>query len=171
MARRRSVARFVRPPARSSVWIGLSTNVTIVGGSAQLIGVFNAGALALRPFTIVRSRGIAHLFSDQAAVSESPRLFWGGMVVSDQASAAGVGSIPDPGTNTDAPWFIHEAASVNFTFLSSVGVDANGGSQYLFDSKSMRKVGQNEDLALVTSELSGFGAFFRVMGRMLVKLH
>ena len=55
MARRRT--RFIRPAPRSNVWIGLNVApVAIAAASDVTVATFNAAALALRPFTIVRTR-------------------------------------------------------------------------------------------------------------------
>ena len=170
MARR---SRFVRPPARSSVWIGLSLAETSVaaGPNNQLLATLNAAALALRPFTIVRTRFQVNYESDQAAVSEFPTGALGFIVANDQAVAAGGGSIPGPVTNSDAPFFVWEGLHGPFTFLDSTGFQQGGTDQRSVDSKAMRKVGNNEDMVIMMGQLSAVGALIAIQGRMLVKLH
>ena len=154
------------------VWIGANLSTTVLAASAALIGTFNAAALALRSFTIVRFRFLLHTISDQAAVSEDPRGVVGAMVVNDQASAIGITAIPSPVANSDAPWFLYDAYSVSFIFLSSVGIDGQSGTQVIIDLKAMRKVGINEDLAIVSENVdSAGGAVHAMIGRMLVKFH
>ena len=51
---------------RESTWIALNTVEATLGGAptAVLMNSLNAAALALRPFTVVRSRGTILVFSD-----------------------------------------------------------------------------------------------------------
>ena len=168
---RRSFRTRTAGPRRTSLWIGLDLSVTIPVSSAVLMGVLNAAALALRPFTVVRTRGLLHILSDQAAVTESPSGAFGMMIASDEATTAGAASLPDPLTNSDAPWFVWEPLSLQFNFLTSSGFDADAGHQYMVDSKSMRKVGNNEDIVIVGANSVGNGAIYRFIGRILVKLH
>ncbi len=93
-------------------------------------------------------------------------------VVSDQASAAGVGSVPTPVTESDADFFLYEPLMAAFTFADATGIDADSGTVTQFDSKAMRKVGINEDVVLVVeNEHSTQGAAVTIIGRMLLKLH
>ena len=161
-----------RSPKRMSTWVGVDLGVTIPANSAVLIGVFNAAALALRPATVVRFRALLHVLSDQAAVTESPKGAVGAIIVSSQATTAGIASIPDPIGDPEAPWFFWEPWALQFNFLSSVGFDGNSGNQRVVDSKSMRKINDNEDLAIVASNSSSSeGAIVRLTGRLLLKLH
>ena len=52
-----------------------------------------------------------------------------------------------------------------------MGFNESVGSAYDIDSKAMRKVGPNEDVALMIEEVNAFGAVVQTTGRMLVKLH
>ncbi len=170
---RRGRSRVVvgRTQRRKMTWIGFNLSVTVPASSVVLMGTFNAAALGDRPFTIVRTRAMLHVLSDQAAVTESPFGAIGAMIISDQASAVGITAIPDPVANSDAPWFLWEPWSLQFNFLSSVGFDANAGYSRMIDSKSMRKVNDNEDLAIVATNSVAEGAIVRFIGRMLIKLH
>ena len=97
---------------RETIWFGgapFSAAVATTG--VNLVTSLNAAALALRPFTIVRTRGVLRFSSDQEAATES----WGGSfgmaVVSDQASAVGVTAVPTPTTeNSSDLWFVYEFA-------------------------------------------------------------
>ena len=172
MARRVGRARFVRPPPRSSVWIGINIeNIAVGPGATVLVGVLNAAALALRPFTVTRTRGIIQWQSDQAAASEYSFGALGCIVVSDQAVAAGVASIPEPLLNTDAPFFVWEPFGDSFLFGDGTGFQGNALYTQPVDSKAMRKVQNNEDVAFTVENGSGFGAIFTMTARMLVKLH
>ena len=174
MARRRTPRSFVRPAPRSNVWFGFSNLGTTIGGASKvLIGSLNAAALALRPFTIIRTRMTLLIRSDQVGSSESPQGAFGMIVAKEQAVAAGAASLPGPGTDTDAQFFVHEPWIVNFTLLTAAGFEGSEGVMITVDSKAMRKVGPNEDIITISENLASaaIGAVHRHQGRMLVKLH
>ena len=66
--------RFIRGgrSVRETMWISLDETQTTLASanSAALILVLNAAGLALRPFTIIRTRGTLLVRSDQLAASE-----------------------------------------------------------------------------------------------------
>ena len=173
MARRHT--RFVRPAPRTKMWIGAGVGATtLVGSSVQLIGSLIAGALLLRPFTILRTRMDIMVRSDQAATSESVELSYGHIVITEAAEAIGVTAIPDPSGITgdpEADWFVWQALANTFTFLSSVGFDGDNGYHVTIDSKAMRKVGPDDQMVQITSLDTSAGATFVNNGCMLVQLH
>ena len=64
MARRVARARFVRPAPRTKMWIGAGVGITTaLGSTTQLISLLSAGALLLRPFTILRTHQEVFWFS------------------------------------------------------------------------------------------------------------
>ena len=174
---RRSRSRFVRPPKKTMIWLGdnpVSAPSTVPANSALLFSVLNAGALALRPFTILRSRGIIRWESDQAAVSEQPNGAFGEIVVTDNATTIGVTAVPDPISDPDADWFLYQSVFADFNFLSSVGFNEYAGDANVFayDSKAMRKVGPNDDIAgVISNQNSAHGGKFMTIGRQLIQLH
>ncbi len=170
---RRFTQRPVRSTKRTSIWIGVTVAPAVVPASnAILLATLNAAALALRPFTVVRSRFDLRWASDQAAAAEDPFGSFGAMVVTDTAAALGITAIPDPGSNQDSDWFIWQGLSVVFSLATAVGIDANGGARYDVDSKSMRKVGADDDIVFVVSNLNAAdGGVITINGRMLLKLH
>ena len=175
MARRTARARFVRPAPKTKMWIGAGVgSTTIVASSVQLISLLSAGALALRPFTVLRTRMLITYRSDQLAADEVTFGSYGRIVVSDQASAAGAASIPDPGTiagDPDADWFVHQPVFQAFDAASATGLTWGLSQQYVIDSKAMRKVGPNEDEVAMFSEEGGFGGVLVTQGRSLIQLH
>ena len=159
---------------RESVWIAVcGTSSTIAAGANPLLfGGFSAAALALRPFTVVRTRGFIKCFSDQVAATEVYGCAFSAAVVSDQSLAIGVTAVPTATTDKDSDlFFIYEELSGRFTFLSTIGVSDQGEGR-TFDSKAMRKVDNGQDIAF-TVEATPFssGVIFQKMARMLVKLH
>ena len=173
MARRHS--RFVRSAPKTKMWIGAGVgNFTVPGSSSVLVSTLTAGALLLLPFTILRMRMLVTWRSDQAAVSERPFGAYGKIVVTQAAAAIGVTAIPDPsGTAGDpeAAWFIWQAFYTDFNFLSSIGFQEGGAAQYVVDSKSMRKVGIDDQVVAVATNDTSVGGIVNTNGRMLVQLH
>ena len=152
---------------RQSLWLALDfAEDTITGATATLIATLNAAALALRPFTIVRSHLSFYLKSDQAAANESQTVAFGLTVVTDQAIAAGIASIPTPATDQSSDWFFHKwmmANAVNLTDQTKAGV------YFEQDSKAMRKVDIGSDLAFVIENPTALGMALGSAGRILIK--
>ena len=170
MARR----RVTRTPGLT-VWVGVGfppDKVAVAAGSTVLLAVLNAAALSLRPFTVMRTRLRLLWVSDQVAASEEPQGAFGIIVASEQATGQGVASVPNPGVDTDSSWMVYEPLITSFVFADATGIDADGGSIVDIDSKAMRKVNSNEDLAVMVDNTSASdGGFLWYGGRMLVKLH
>ncbi len=112
--------------------------------------------------------------SDQAGATERPQGDYGAIVVTDTAAALGITALPDPSSTTgdpDADWFVHQPATCSFVFVSGTGFDGDETRQYVIDSKAMRKVGPNDDIASLFSETGAFGASITTRGRRLIQLH
>ena len=156
---------------RLTEWAGItfsSTVFTATGGT--ILGSLNAAALALRPFTIIRTHVELFVLSDQSAAIEFQAGAFGMAVVSDQASAIGVTAVPTPVTDSDSDlFFVHQ---VFFADESNLTDRTKGGNHYSIDSKAMRKVNGDQDL-IISAELSDIGSGFRLLvgGRFLLKLH
>jgi len=171
MARRVIRSRFVRPAKGKKVWFaqGFSEGV-MTGGAKNLLTVLNAAALALRPFTILRTRLLLTFSTDQSSTGETPQGAFGMLVVSDQASGVGITALPGPVTNTDAPFFVYEGLINQFIFGDATGFEHNAGLKVIIDSKAMRKVGNNEDVVQLVELRSAPGASVAIEGRMLVEV-
>ncbi len=174
MARVLRSRTFVRPPKRTMIWLGADiARIAVIGAGSTLLATLNAGALLLRPFTIIRSRFTAFIRSDQAGASEDQELGLGMAVVSDTASAIGVTAVPTPITDMGSDlFFFYELLMSRFAFRSATGADAFSGLPYVFDSKAMRKVALGSDIS-ITAEggSSNDGTVLTLGGRMLIKLH
>ncbi len=164
-----------RGKRRESLWFDLvATEVTIPGAStALLILSLDAGALALRPFTIVRTYFNYHIRSDQVAAIEEYQTAVGMCVVSDQASAIGVTAVPTPFTDLGSDlWFVHSIMANQFLFLDATGSNPNSGVSKDIDSKAMRKVEDGQDVVVVLENSSiSAGCVVISAGRMLIKTH
>ena len=172
MARRfRSGRGFVRPAARSMVWIGAGFVTTAIpASSGVLIATLNAAALALRPFTVVRTRLLVHWRSDQQAASEFIQGVVSFQVVTDVASAGGIGNVPNPIAESNSDFFVYQPLISEMRVIGSAAINFTDGN-HIVDSKSMRKVGDSDDVVVVAENRSALGAQLAVEGRFLVKLH
>ena len=104
------------------------------------------------------------------SVVEEQMIGFGIAVVSEQASIAGILSIPTPVLDSPSSlWFVHK-----FMFSHQ-----NGGAQIQqpavvasIDSKAMRKVELGSDVVVVVEGASiGQGMTVVIGGRMLIKVH
>ena len=161
-------SRFVKGPKRKSLWlqfVPVGSTLTAPGGFIYFS--LNSAALALRPFTIVRTRFIAMIRSDQTSVGEDQLGAMGIAVVSDQAVDIGITAVPTPLTDMGSSlWFTHEMLMNN----GSKSADGGGGGVFQVDSQAMRKVEVGQDLVVVGEQSTvgqGFGLFLG--GRILVK--
>ena len=86
------------------------------------------GALALRPFTILRTRMLIGLKSDQGAATEQQIVSYGKIVVSDDAAAVGLTAFPNPSGISGDPDAGHHAVASRFLMTSSSGRPSGGTS-------------------------------------------
>jgi len=160
---------------RETIWasVPVASNTVALGTSLILTGLSAAG-LALRPFTVVRVRGLIALRSDQNANSEAQWVSYGHCVVSDQALAIGVTAVPTPVTDAQSDlWFVYEELANAIIVSSATSVLQHTVSKD-FDSRAMRKVEEGQDLiSVMETPATGIteGVIFRDHFRMLLKLH
>jgi len=170
MARKSGFIRRHGVMRRETAWLGsVQTPIftTLAGASSVLITTLNAAALAMRPFTIVRSVGWFMCRSDQQAAVENYAVAFGGCVVTDQAVGIGVTAVPTPYTNNDSDsWYFLQA--VNSTNV----VDAGGSlPAFPIESRAMRKVDVGFDMIGVVENPLATGVVISVFNRTLIKLH
>jgi len=163
-----------RSQRRQTQWLSLTPALTSIDGAdtAVLISSLTTAEKALRPFTIVRTRGWLEYRSNQEAASESYGGAYGLTVVSEQAIAIGVTAVPTPITDMDSDlWFVYESMGGRYVLHTAVGAEETGSGR-LFDSKAMRKVEEGQDVA-VTMETTTPGISLACTNgfRMLIKLH
>ncbi len=160
---------------RQSLWLFLTPTRTTLSAanSAVLSNSLSAAALALRPFTVVRSRGTMHLESDQSAASEFYQCSSGLCVVSSQAVAIGVTAVPTPETDRGSDLFLmYETLESGFELGDATGFQNTTGVRKDWDSRAMRKVVDDQDLILVSeTSVASTGAVVTTSGRILIKLH
>ena len=175
MARKSGFVRRHGVMRRETLWLEMAaTSSTLPGAtSASRILTLTAGALALRPFTIIRTVFNWHLQSDQFAVSELQQAAIGGAVVTEQASAIGITAIPTPFTDLDSDaWYFHSILTSQFLFATAIGFESPAGVWKDVESKGQRKVegGFDVNVMIETSSVS-VGSIVSMAGRFLVKLH
>jgi len=162
-----------RPAPRTMIWIGAGISHTVISSATTLISSLNAAALALRPFTIIRTHLTIDFHSDQAIASETVMAVYTKQVVTEQAAAAGVGSVPSGVAEPDADFYVYKPIMFDFLFSTASGfVETRGQwSVATVDSKAMRKVGNNDDIATVLDIRAFAGCHIAIEGRTLIKLH
>ena len=122
------------------------SNVAITGnvdGAIPIAGQFKAlgtiGINTIDPGTIVRTRG--RVLATMASVSGAATILsvtYGVILVSSDAFAAGVASIPGPLSDSGNDWYVWGA--LTFRFGGTVGDQAIGQTDRVdFDSRGMRK--------------------------------
>ena len=169
--RARSFVR-TRAPKRKTVWIGTATGVQVTVGSGLSVihSSFNPAALSILAGTVVRVRGLAQFFMTAFGVDRTIHGAYGLAVVSDEAFAAGAGSIPRPHDDDDWPgWLVHGYYSAHLQFQSATS-ELVFPHQYVIDSKAMRKVGPNETLVWVVEDNSSTSTQAVIQARVLIKL-
>ncbi len=159
---------------RESLWLAIAATSTAIASAstAVLFSGFSAAILALRPFTIVRTRGVAGILTDSGGASENQGAVFGMSVVTEQALAVGVTAVPTPETDADSDSFFLYEPYIDRTFLQTAVGILQMRSQRVFDSRAMRKVEDGFDVAGVWETLTtSNGLVAHKVGRMLIKLH
>jgi len=159
---------------RETLWgeVEGTFNVFPSAAGAAILNVTGGGLLALRPWTIVRARGIMFIESDQSAASEQQSMTIGHCVVSDQAVAIGITAVPTPNTDGDSDlWYVYQSL---MTAQGAGTVDSQLGIAVEYDSRAMRKVEDGAQLIVVAESDNAAltdGLNLRHRGRILIKLH
>ena len=172
MARRHT--RFVRPAPKTKIWLGRGLNFVMLGASSgALLASYNAAALSLRLFTILRTRLVIHFSSDQTGAREFGQSVYAEQVVTEVATTAGVGSVPTAITEPNADYLVYQPMMQRFDFITGTGARSliGEGSAWTVDSKAMRKVDIGDDLAITLENGSAFGSEIAIEGRQLILLH
>ena len=168
-------APFVRGPKRQTGWAASSDISAFTALAANTIvldqTLTEAELIHTVPATIVRTRGLLLVRSDQLGASEIPFGALGMSVVSEQARAVGVTAVPAPITDEDSDlFFVHQFWAVQNRFSSGVGF-SQSTTTYAFDSKAMRKVAEGDAVAVVMQNASALaGVDYVLKFRMLFKL-
>ena len=122
------------------------------------------------PGTIVRTRGIITIKPTTVGTSVSVLGAFGVGLVSAEAFAAGVASVPEPYTDSDwGGWMVLQPFAFRWEAATAVG-EAFASVTIDIDSKAMRKVEPNSVMMFVAESITG--AFDIIDGtRLLQMLH
>ncbi len=166
--------RLVRQGRKTFWFNGAWTNTNLASAnSAAIVVSLNAAALALRPFTIIRTRGVWGVRSDQISVDENQFVNYGSIVVSDEALAVGVSAVPTPVEQDGSAWISFDQAVQQINAASDIGLHPNMIPWRMeIDSKSMRKVEEGQTLIdVIQNSAISNGAQVALYSRVLIKLH
>ncbi len=159
MARRRfSGARVASTARPNRAWSAsfASAFVNVPANSKVLLATLVTGVAGGVDLTILRTVGGLAINSDQDAATEEQIGAWGMILVTDLASAAGIASIPAPGTDAGDDWFVHQS----FAQRGQQGSDAQGAIWYPVDSKAKRMLdGTGIVVAIVVENLHSTHGF------------
>jgi len=160
---------------RQMRWLRADAAVTNIptAGTAILLTALSVEGIDQIPFTVVRTRGLLTLASDQIANGENQWIAYGHIVVKVTAQAIGVTAVPTPLSEGEDDWFVYEEFAQQIGVSSATSVFKIGGFKE-FDSKAMRKVDIGDTIVTaVESAASGVseGLQMRDAFRMLIKLH
>jgi len=164
-----------RVARRETEWIAnpFATDfVTLAANSFVIVNSLSAAGAAILPFTITRIRGLLVVQSDQDAADREPFGAIGGIVVSEKAVTTGPTAVPDPVTQVESDgWFMYQPWAAPIGAATAVGFGQKD-RQYVIDSKAMRKVSLEEDIAFVLANAASAGTVeFMFQFRMLITLH
>ena len=144
-------------PRRQVTWIAPADQsyVSVSSGQKVIVGSFDPSAAGFAKPTVVRSRGLVSIKPTSIAASLTMSGAWGIGVVSQQAFAAGLASIPGPFTDAQWDgWFAWGAIIQHFAFHSGVAAEIDS-VEHVVDSKAMRKISQNEIMILMVESQGG----------------
>jgi len=157
--------------SRKTQWTASIAN-TQFQALAAATSLLDSTFVTTLPETIVRIRGLLTVMTDQAAASEQPFGALGFAIVSDEAAAAGIGSMPTPYTDANSDLFmVHQYWSAPMLVGTSVGFGGAGTQRYEIDSKAMRKVHEDTTLAIIMENGNATdGILYSLDFRILTKL-
>jgi len=145
---------------------------TVAAGAKVLLVLVPVANLAPEsPATIVRSRFILGVRSDQSTATEDLIGAFGIGFVNVVAGALGITALPGPATDCAwGGWMVWQPLIDSIRATTDVGFQGRFTRQYTIDSKAMRKFQEDESLAMVVENTSGAHNFeVALAGRMLVK--
>ncbi len=167
MARR---TRMVSRKRSNKTWSGLvSLGNTITAASTKLaIGNFAQDNPGIDE-TALRWVGLISVESDQTASAEDQQGAFGIIRTSATAITLGVTALPSPLTNISDDWIVHVPFLQRFITATAVGQEPHFVTQYKFDFKTKRILGNGQGFAFVVESSANSEGFtlnliMRVLG-------
>ncbi len=156
MAHRRSNFRIASRSSskRQTEWVNLNFDAAVL--SAVSSTLFTTSFVPLvSGLTLIRMRGELIVSSLMNAATDAMTIAVGCILVSDEAVAAGVASIPSPITDADDDWLYYQWCSVQSGVLGAPGQ----GTEFRFnvDNKAMRRFPAGKTLVAVAEASSEGG--------------
>ena len=143
----------VRSPRRSMFWEGAQFASTLPTGTVDLDVMVAESILENIPNpTIIRCRGNVLIYATAIGASGAQCLLSLGILrVTARALAAGVSSVPTPGTNAGSDWLWHDIIPIGVRGSLGADSEAEGAhvTRLVIDNKAMRKIEPNEALIMV----------------------
>ena len=170
---RRPFVRGQRTTRKHTDWSAsavLTGGVVVAATASALLEVFTPAAGGE---TLIRTRGMLGIQSDQSGALEDQLVAFGIGVVSAQAVSVGITAIPHPGTDAAwGGWLYHTFLFATYLFISGVGSEPQFMTSHVIDSKAMRKTGDEERLVMVVENTHASHGFrFANSERLLSKVH
>jgi len=136
-----------RPSLKDWTGLGLdSTYNALAAASAVIVGSFTG----LSDVTILRIRGLLSIGSDQVAAGEEVHGALGVAIVSEEAFTVGITAVPLPITNDDSDlWMLWQPFAHGIQFGTGVGFQEPRLSNWVVDSKAMRKMSNDQRAVIV----------------------
>ena len=158
-SRRLAIAK----PRRVFDWVGVAATVpvTVAPGTKVLL----ASSANTQADTVVRSYLGLLVQSDQIAAAEEGVGAIGVALVSADAFAAGVASLPGPTSDFDFPWWMH--GFLPWSIVNGVAYSAFSGE---LETKSQRKTKPAQTLVLVAENPHGSFGMELVFGWRLLSM-
>ncbi len=151
------LTQWIGPPAQGFVTVATTAAVLVDSGSFE------------EPLTLMRTRGMVSIRPTSTAATGDFVGAIGMAVVSTEASAAGVASMPEPYTDADwGGWFVWRSFAYAWDVTTDIGRAISSWNMEI-DSKAMRKIAPNETVVTIAESFSGAFAIFDGT-RFLVKL-
>ena len=139
---------------RQTEWVKFTFGGSSISANGSVL--LGTGFVAtVSGLTIIRLRGELLVTALMNAATDSMRIAMGMILVSDEAFAAGVASIPSPISDIDDDWMYHQFMLVQSGVLSGDGQ----GTEFRFevDNKAMRKFPGGKTLVAVMEAESEAG--------------
>ncbi len=171
-----NLRRVAASAARRSDWaIGISSTAftNVPAASTLLLAAVADSTLAasgITPATLIRTRGMYSIKSDQNAAGEVQIGAIGLAVVDERARAAGVGSLATPITNMISDeWYYINGFAYEVSLNSAVGFDSNSAHMVEVDSRAMRKIDDGQAMVVVVENAGATGFDIAIYLRTMFK--
>ena len=170
--RRITHARARSGKIRPNYWVASATDTDITNLAAATAQQDQTGTVVdIEGGTVVRTRGIFSVGSDQSAANEFPFGAVGFTIVSEEAAGIGVTAVPTPYADADDDrFFVHFFWAAGLRVATAVGFQTGVLEHFPFDSKAQRKITASDVVSVTVENASATdGALYVINFRELIK--